>query len=276
MPVGLVHASWGGSAIEPWIGEAGVRTLGGDYIAKIDLLHLFATDEAAANQRFGRLWEDWWRAHGAAAGEPWKPEDTGAWTDVPGLRNWKTWGVPELATHRRNGLVPALVRADGRAGRRRSHARAWRDRRSRRDLGQRSCHPQHVRLGNAAHVCASRGRLARWRQRPRRECPQHVGRGWHARARRHDRADPGRRHEDPARRSVELSHRSAGDGTTAARAVGDDLGPDDDVQRDDRADWSVQSARSGVVPGRDQRGCGGRLRQAARRPDDELARAVRR
>ncbi len=32
------------------------------------------------------------------AGEPWTPEDTGPWTDIPGLRNWKTWGVPELAT----------------------------------------------------------------------------------------------------------------------------------------------------------------------------------
>ena len=103
VPVGLVHASWGGSAIEPWIGEAGVRTLGGDYTAKIDLLHQFATDEIAANQRFGAMWEDWWRAHGAAAGEPWRPEDSGPWTDIPGLRNWKTWGVPELATH--DGMV---------------------------------------------------------------------------------------------------------------------------------------------------------------------------
>jgi sialate O-acetylesterase len=31
------------------------------------------------------------------------PEDPGAWTDVPGLRNWKTWGVPELASH--DGMV---------------------------------------------------------------------------------------------------------------------------------------------------------------------------
>jgi sialate O-acetylesterase len=103
VPIGLVHASWGGSAIEPWIGEAGVLTLGGDYATKIDLLHQFATDEIAANQRFGAMWEAWWRAHGAAAGEPWRPEDNGPWTDVPGLRNWKTWAVPELATH--DGMV---------------------------------------------------------------------------------------------------------------------------------------------------------------------------
>ena len=38
-----------------------------------------------------------------SAGEPWKAEDTGPWTDVPGLRNWKTWGVPELANH--DGMV---------------------------------------------------------------------------------------------------------------------------------------------------------------------------
>ena len=43
------------------------------------------------------MWEDWWRGHGASVGEPWKAEDTGPWTDVPGFRNWKTWGVPELA-----------------------------------------------------------------------------------------------------------------------------------------------------------------------------------
>ena len=69
------------------------------YTAKIDLLHRFATDEAAANQGFGRMSEDWWLAHGATPDEPpWTPDDTGPWTDIPGLRNWKTWGVPELAT----------------------------------------------------------------------------------------------------------------------------------------------------------------------------------
>ena len=127
VPVGLVHASWGGSAIEPWIGEAGVRALGGDYAARVDLLHQFATDETRPTRASARMWEDWWRAHGAAAGEPWKPEDTGPWTDVPGLRNWKTWGVPGTGDPRRHGVVPPLVHADGRAGCRRRHAGARRD-----------------------------------------------------------------------------------------------------------------------------------------------------
>ena len=102
VPVGLVNAAWAGSAIEPWIGEAGLRPIGG-FDARLDILRDYARDEDAANQRYGRLWEDWWRQHGASAGEPWKPEDAGPWTDIPGLRNWKTWGVPVLANH--DGMV---------------------------------------------------------------------------------------------------------------------------------------------------------------------------
>ena len=98
VPVGLVNAAWGGTAIEPWIGESGLRSVGG-FDARLDLLRLYARDEDAANQGLGRMWEDWWRGHDAAAGEPWKPEDSGPWTDVPELRNWKTWGVPELTSH---------------------------------------------------------------------------------------------------------------------------------------------------------------------------------
>jgi sialate O-acetylesterase len=96
VPVGLVHASWGGTAIEPWIGETGLKAVGG-FSPRLDLLRTFARDEDAANQGFGRMWEDWWRGHGVAAGEPWKAEDNGPWTEVPGFRNWKTWGVPETA-----------------------------------------------------------------------------------------------------------------------------------------------------------------------------------
>jgi sialate O-acetylesterase len=102
VPVGLVNASWGGTAIEPWIGETGLSAVGG-FETRLDLLRTFARDEDAANQAFGRMWEEWWRGHGASAGEPWKAEDTGPWTDVPGFRNWKTWGVPELADL--NGMV---------------------------------------------------------------------------------------------------------------------------------------------------------------------------
>jgi hypothetical protein len=94
VPVGLIHASWGGTAIEPWIGSSAL-TAGADAEA-LEQLRLFARDEEAANQAFGRTWASWWRQHGD--GEPWTTADAGPWTDVPSLRNWKTWGVPELAS----------------------------------------------------------------------------------------------------------------------------------------------------------------------------------
>jgi sialate O-acetylesterase len=102
VPVGLIHASWGGTAIEPWIGESGLRAIPG-FDPRLDILREYAHDEDAANRAYGKLWEDWWRQHGSSAGAPWSPAEPGSWTDVPALTNWKTWGVPELATH--DGMV---------------------------------------------------------------------------------------------------------------------------------------------------------------------------
>jgi sialate O-acetylesterase len=94
VPIGLIHASWGGTAIEPWIGPSALS--GSAFTEALGQLRLYARDEDAANQAFGRTWETWWRQHGE--GEPWTAADAGSWTDVPSLTNWKTWGVPELAS----------------------------------------------------------------------------------------------------------------------------------------------------------------------------------
>ena len=103
VPMGLVNASWGGAGIEAFIGESGLRGQR-TFAGLLDVLRLYATDADAANQRFGTMWESWWRGHGAAAGEPWAPDDAGEWSDVPEpMRNWKTWGVQALADH--NGMV---------------------------------------------------------------------------------------------------------------------------------------------------------------------------
>ncbi len=99
VPMGLIDASWGGANIETWIGAEGLREAGG-FDAPLDLLRLFARDPDAANQRFGAAWQEWWRAHAPPAPEPWSPDD---WRPVPALRDWKTWGVPELARH--DGMV---------------------------------------------------------------------------------------------------------------------------------------------------------------------------
>jgi sialate O-acetylesterase len=103
VPMGLVNASWGGAGIEAFVGESGLRGQRA-FAEKLDVLHLYAKDVDAANQRLGSMWESWWRGHGAAAGEPWMPDDAGEWREVPEpMRNWKTWGVSALADL--NGMV---------------------------------------------------------------------------------------------------------------------------------------------------------------------------
>jgi sialate O-acetylesterase len=103
VPVGLISAAWGGTALEPWASAASLQSVSG-LAERIALLPTFAKDEDAANQAFGQLWEAWWKGHRAAAGEPWKPEEKGTWTDLPEpMRDWKKWGVPELARH--DGMV---------------------------------------------------------------------------------------------------------------------------------------------------------------------------
>jgi sialate O-acetylesterase len=104
IPQGLIHSSWGGSNIEAWIGAAGLRALGG-YEPRLALLSLYAHDPQAGNQSLADLWENWWRARAPKGSEPWKNSDDGpAWRDEPEpMRDWKTWGVPELANH--DGMV---------------------------------------------------------------------------------------------------------------------------------------------------------------------------
>jgi sialate O-acetylesterase len=102
VPVGLIQASWAGTAIEPWMAESGLRAIPG-FDARLDILREFATDETSAQQKYGHLWEDWWRLQAPAAGTPWMTDAPGDWTVVPALTNWKTWGVPVLAKH--DGMV---------------------------------------------------------------------------------------------------------------------------------------------------------------------------
>ena len=51
VPMGLIHSSFGGSSIEPWFSEAGLRALGG-YDERLDLLRLYAQDPQAGMQGF--------------------------------------------------------------------------------------------------------------------------------------------------------------------------------------------------------------------------------
>jgi sialate O-acetylesterase len=100
VPVGLIHASWGGSRIEPWLSDSGVRSVGA-LDARLDLLRLYGRDANAGNTKLGEIWEQWW--HSRSPSTPWKDAGTN-WRAVPEpMRDWKTWGVPELTNH--DGMV---------------------------------------------------------------------------------------------------------------------------------------------------------------------------
>jgi sialate O-acetylesterase len=99
VPMGLIHASWPGSNIETWIGESGLRSVGG-FDETLDVMRIYAGDSIAGNRRFGQMWESWWRtSHGSS---PWSDDPTTApgWRDAPDeMRDWRKWDVPELANH---------------------------------------------------------------------------------------------------------------------------------------------------------------------------------
>ena len=123
VPIGLVNASWGGSNIRPWMSAEALHA-NGSYESALGLLALYVKDTNAAQEGFGREWEQWWRAKtGDKIGrEPWQvnapaagwSRGTGAavavtspagsgdvpggdWQPIPGeLADWRYWGVAEL------------------------------------------------------------------------------------------------------------------------------------------------------------------------------------
>jgi sialate O-acetylesterase len=105
VPMGLIHSSWGGSNIEAWIGDEGLRTLGG-FDEALDLLRVYAQHRSDAIARLGTAWETWWRSRAARGpgDEPWRGDAVSSWGEVPAaMGDWKAWGVSGLAQH--DGMV---------------------------------------------------------------------------------------------------------------------------------------------------------------------------
>ena len=102
VPIGLIHASFGGSNIRAWISAAGLPQ-GEEYQRGLKLLQLYVQDPRQAQLQFAAQWEEWWRSKSgeSAGGEPWRVTPRGAgdgnWRVAPaGLGDWRSWGVPEL------------------------------------------------------------------------------------------------------------------------------------------------------------------------------------
>lgn len=102
VPIGLINAAWGGSAIEAWIGADGLAASGRG--RDIALLNTYARDAKAAQMEFGKGWETWWTRSFADAGQPWSDTGDAGWSPVPmPMRDWKKWGDADLAGL--NGMV---------------------------------------------------------------------------------------------------------------------------------------------------------------------------
>jgi sialate O-acetylesterase len=105
VPQAIVHASWGGSRIEPWMSDHALRRQTG-YLQSLDLLGEYRVDKSIAYWHWGQVWEKWWRAQPSTAGkQPWLTRgDTGSWRAAPAaLDYWENWGIPELGRY--DGLV---------------------------------------------------------------------------------------------------------------------------------------------------------------------------
>ncbi|HET9445781.1 MAG TPA: sialate O-acetylesterase [Steroidobacteraceae bacterium] len=101
VPMGLIVSAWGGSRIETWMSEAALRAAGRNDDA-LDVLALYAQRPAAANARWGVMWESWWlqRMQGRRESAPWAGKLAGTWSVAPrALGYWEQWGVPELSSY---------------------------------------------------------------------------------------------------------------------------------------------------------------------------------
>jgi sialate O-acetylesterase len=96
LPIGLINASWGGSAIEPWISERQLATMP-EYRHQVDLLRQYRTDQRKAELAFGADWVKWWQAS-SRMGPVWQRgvlDGNPEWQDAP-LVDWRSYADPRL------------------------------------------------------------------------------------------------------------------------------------------------------------------------------------
>jgi len=103
IPLGLINASWGGSAIEAWISEQGLDGIAG-YDRKVDQLRQYRNDRREAELAFADDWEQWWQ-ESSDQGAVWEKgvlDGSADWREAP-LQNWKTYPDARLNNH--HGIV---------------------------------------------------------------------------------------------------------------------------------------------------------------------------
>ena len=95
VPIGLIHSSWGGSRIRPWLAPDAAEALFGK--ADMAMLREHASDPLAAVTAFAPQWEKWYREE-ANGSEPWRNPGALSWASVPKISAWNDWTGSPLAT----------------------------------------------------------------------------------------------------------------------------------------------------------------------------------
>ncbi|HTQ98949.1 MAG TPA: sialate O-acetylesterase [Candidatus Acidoferrum sp.] len=98
LPLGLINASWGGSAIEAWIGEQQLATLPADKHL-VQLLQQYRTDQRKAELAFADDWMQWWQTN-SQQGPVWQRgvlDNNPDWQAAP-LVDYRTYPDPRLKT----------------------------------------------------------------------------------------------------------------------------------------------------------------------------------
>ncbi len=103
VPVGIIHASWGGTPAEAWTSVAGLRPLP-DFADTPAELQTLIADPVAARRQYEAKLETWFLANdsGSAEGGSWRAPalDAGAWKTMTLPTLWEDAGEPDL-----NGVV---------------------------------------------------------------------------------------------------------------------------------------------------------------------------
>lgn len=116
VPIGAVHASWGGSKVTPWLDPEAGAAIGGP--KEMALLSLFAKDKLAAVMQFAPRWTAWYSGESGGS-TPWAKPDTLRWEPVPAIKGWQAWEATPLAVkatgtvwmRRQVTLTPAQAKA---------------------------------------------------------------------------------------------------------------------------------------------------------------------
>ena len=98
-PIGLIHPSWGGTAIQSWMSRPALSKFP-EYDERLRILARHAADAKKAEADWNRAQAAWWEAHlPASAGKAWNAPDLddSAWATIRPTTQWEGLGIGELA-----------------------------------------------------------------------------------------------------------------------------------------------------------------------------------